>query len=530
MNRKNKPLFSRMAANANANANANNSNGSGPSVPRTLTGLSHALSAYTSPGTRKEYERHKVEEQCRLVLGPPNAERTCWLCGFPIGKWAKLNAETDGEKVYMKSPMLDRPVCEHVLPVKLGHGVLELLYLARDPISESLLHTEYEYAHNHCNYIKNATYFATLPLDATDFCELSLNEEKVDNVLERIFYDERKGSSQSSVVSIFYKGKWLTFPNPVQAYCFSNNIAAFTKDRDAYFETVWAPYAKRIILAKMDRVIKYIKKADSCDSDAAGAGAGARGTHFSGLKARLETGLPPLGRVAKVNGVPQYPGHVLARSPSINNILASMNAERLQAFQSENLLENVGTYVSNNSLRASPMSGSDPRSASPSTASPSTASPSSASPSSASLSNAPVVEEAKRRRRPRVAALAKNLSNNEGAAPVLLTRSRRKIADKEVVVAKPRLQRQVGTRRLTNTNSSPASNGNTMAVRRRKGAFRRTVKAGNTGLTLEPKVNGIYVSGNTYPRKNNLKALGGIWRGNLKSWVLPIGTNTSTLE
>jgi hypothetical protein len=504
-----------------SNANENNSNGSAPSAPRSLTGLSSALAKFTAPGTRGEFERHRVEEQCRLVLGPPNAERSCWLCGFPIGKWARLAEETAGKKVSMENPMLDRAVCEHVLPVKLGHGVLELLYLARDPISERLLHTEYEYAHNHCNYIKNSTYFATLPLDATDFCELSLNEEKVDKVLYRIFHDERMGA-QSSVVKILYKGKKLRFPNPVQAYCFSNNIDSFTADPETYFATVWAPFAKRLILAKMARVIKYIKEADMC-----GEAAGERGTHFAGLEARLREGLPKMGRYPKVNGVTQYPGRVLTRSPSINNILAGMNAERLRAFQAGNLLENVGSYLSNNSNSGSP-SGSDPRSASPS-----------------SPNESPVVRKkaAKQRRKPAVAALARNLSNNEEAEPsVIITRARRKpteaeraagAGEEEPVVAKPVLHRQLGTRRLTNRSTSPENNRNTntMAARRRRGAFRRTAKASTRGrLLLEPKANGIYVSGNTYPRKNNLKALGGLWRGNLKQWVLPVGTNTSTLE
>jgi len=501
------------------NANGNNTNNSGPSVERTPTGLSTALAKFTSPGTRREFERHSVEEQCRLVLGPPDADRNCWLCGFPIGKWAKLAEETAGEKVSMANPMLDRAVCEHVLPVKLGHGVLELLYLARDPISERLLHTEYEYAHNHCNYIKNSTYFATLPLDATDFCDLALNEEKVDKVLYRIFHDQRKGT-QSSIVEIQYKGTRLEFDNPVQAYCFSSDIAAFTADPEAYFETVWAPFAKRLILAKMARVINYIKEADLCD--AAGA---ERGAHFAGFETRLREGLPKMNRYPKVNGVTQYPGRVLTRSPSINNILAAMNAERLRAFQSENLLENVASYVSNNSSRASP-TGSDPRSASPS-----------------SPNESPVVsakkKAAKQKRKPAVAALAKNLSNDEAAEPVVMvTRARRRAAaedarsragEEAVVRSKPVLRRQLGTRRLTNT--SPSNNNSTMAERRRRGAFQRTAKASTRGrLLFEPKANGIYVSGNTYPRKDNLKALGGIWRGNLKQWVLPTGTNTSSLE
>jgi hypothetical protein len=48
-------------------------------------------------------------------------------------------------------------------------------------------------------------------------------------------------------------------------------------------------------------------------------------------------------------------------------------------------------------------------------------------------------------------------------------------------------------------------------------------------LTAEEAANGIYISGNTYPVKNTLKELGGVWVPTAKKWKVPLGTNISGL-
>jgi hypothetical protein len=50
------------------------------------------------------------------------------------------------------------------------------------------------------------------------------------------------------------------------------------------------------------------------------------------------------------------------------------------------------------------------------------------------------------------------------------------------------------------------------------------------GLKAEERRNGIYISGNTFPVKNTIKTMGGIWDRNTKQWKLPLGTNLSPLS
>jgi hypothetical protein len=498
----------------------------GPPVLRSTTGLSRALEVYTDHGTRKKYERHSVPDQCKYVIGPPGPKTTCWLCGFPIGKWAQISERSDGEQVFMPRPMLDRAVCEHVLPVKLGHGVLELLYLARDPISEQLLHTEYEYAHNHCNYIKNEIYFVTLPLDATNFCELQVQEERIDKVLELIYFGERgqESSSQASVlwVKMNEDEEWIRFPNPVQAYCYSENSELFLADPEAYYEEVWKPRTKRLILAKMARVLGYIKLADFCNEAEAVANE-RRGAHFAGLAKRLEKGLPALNKSKfKVRNattgklVTQYPGRVLARSPSFSNILTTVNAsQRPAAFESSNVVGRLAAYLANNSvLNARETAVSDAALAAA---------------GAGAFSNFVEATPVKKTRRVRKVntSPASTTRNNS-----ISYRTRGRVR-KEVNANEEELNLRAAAAAVANALAAAGANmRNSPAMRTRSrlrniGSNRTRVARGR--LTAEEAANGIYISGNTYPVKNTLKELGGVWVPTAKKWKVPLGTNISGL-
>jgi hypothetical protein len=49
------------------------------------------------------------------------------------------------------------------------------------------------------------------------------------------------------------------------------------------------------------------------------------------------------------------------------------------------------------------------------------------------------------------------------------------------------------------------------------------------GLKTIATLNGILISGKTYDVKEQLKALGGVWQPEEKSWLLPSGTDLSTI-
>ena len=514
-----------------------------PPILRSTTGLSRALELHTKHGSRKEYERHSVPDQCKYVIGPPGPRTTCWLCGFPIGKWAQIDERSESQQVFMPRPMLDKAVCEHVLPVKLGHGVLELLYLARDPMSEQLLHTEYEYAHNHCNYIKNELYFVTLPLDATNFCDIHVMEERIDKVLEQIYFSERgsEASSQASVlwVKIDEDDNWIRFPNPVQAYCYSENAERFLEDSQAYFEEVWKPRAKRLILAKMERVIRYIKLADFCGESEAVANE-RRGSHFAGLFERLRKGLPALNKTKyKVRNattgklVTQYPGRVIARSPSFSNILSGMNeSERPAAFGSRNVATRLSPYLSNNALQE--RENAVTNLAREVAYDASLAAAGAGAPSE--LVAATPVKKTRRVRKVNVSPASNTTGNTIGSR----TRSRLKKAGN---VPSPEEVEEVGAVDLAAAAAALAAAERRAAVEanvRNSPAMRTRSRARNLvankptrkargRLVAEEAANGIYISGNTYPVKNTIKGMGGIWVPNAKKWKLPLGTNISSL-
>jgi hypothetical protein len=300
--------------------------------------LGMALETYTEHGTRNKYNKHAVTFQCEAVLGPvKGTPRTCWLCGFPIQHLTLLRDKMNKPVFSIKSPMLDKATCDHVLPVKLAHAILELLYITEDPTNSALLHTEYEYAHNFCNIYKSDEYFVSLPLGSRNLCSLEIKHDILNQILRRIFYKQRgdPNSSQYSGVKTVYKGQEITFPNIVQAYCFTSDPEAFLEDPNRFFRQRWFPSAKEMITRKIENLIRYVKATDGCAKEEPGL-------FFKNIPTRLLEGRVNLPKgfkgpaIHRLKGAPARRVAGIQRSPSFENILAATPIEkRIIAFSAE---------------------------------------------------------------------------------------------------------------------------------------------------------------------------------------------------
>jgi hypothetical protein len=517
-------------------------------IARSPSFLAKALKNYTESGTRGLFERHAVGFQCEAVIGPVGKGRICWLCGFPIANLLALRNDENKPVFTVDTPMLDRAVCEHVLPVKLGHALLELLYLARDPVYGTLLHTEYEYAHNFCNIIKGANYFATLPLGSTNFCDLSINEDVVNEFLRLNFYTQRgaPGSSQYSLVSTFYKGREIEFINPVQAYCFASSPSEYLVDSDAFYRDKWFPRAKKLIMDKMNRLVSYIKEIDNCAKNN-----NSKGLHFSGVESRLRTGLPALKRGLKgptpATLEDKFPAEferykkvlALQRQASAEELLKGYsNEERLLPFRTPSF---SGYTINNSNLlpRSRPSSGETKKSKG--------SRKSKSSNESARVS--PVEDALAAERNAGLAALAVEEAEAEEAAVAVEEAEAEEaaVAVEASRVLRPRLARQLGSRKLVNRSNSSNSNYKNTSSSENEGvalrsAFSRRAakpkpKANNTrrsfkkGLRIAPKENGIYITGKTFNYKNNIKKIPGYkWDSTKKAWVVPLNANLSPIQ
>ncbi len=299
-------------------------------LPRSPSELGLYLKAFTEEHTRGKYNKHKVSFQCEAVLGPVKGTvRTCWLCGFPIQHLTYLRDRTGKPVFNIATPMLDKATCDHVLPVKLAHAILELLYITEDPKHPALLHTEYEYAHNFCNIYKSDEYFVSLPLGSRDLCSLEIKDDILNRILKRIFYKVRgtPESSQFSGITTEYGGKTLFFPNIVQAYCFTSDPEAFLASKKRFFEERWFPSIKAMIVRKVENIIQYVKEADGCLTPE-------QGRLFKGAPDRLLAGRENLPKGFKGPSVHHLEGPSarrvkrLQRTPSFEMILATTPDER----------------------------------------------------------------------------------------------------------------------------------------------------------------------------------------------------------
>ena len=126
------------------------------------------------------------EVQCQTMIGPFNKGDLCWLCGFPIGV-IKENKIVKHVNEYM-----DSNVCEHVIPIHLASvltGIVDSDIRQREQVSileERLLHSEYEYAHHYCNYVKNDFSFLSIPYGTNQPLHLTNNPDQENIVLENL--------------------------------------------------------------------------------------------------------------------------------------------------------------------------------------------------------------------------------------------------------------------------------------------------------------------------------------------------------
>lgn len=222
--------------------------------------------------TRDQFEQvSNVHKQCREVLGAPAANQLCWLCGFPLKGLIGM------EGIVIKTEMLDKPTCEHVLPIKLAIGLTGLWEDQKEAIGgkgisakaeSDLLHSEQEYAHNYCNQIKNKVFFLSLPYpvannssDLKSFCRIIVNENKINELLDNL-YTGYLGGKQDSFVERRGARRNEIYKNLVAA-----QIAVSGSSPGA-----WKERQRDLIIQKMNRMIRQIQVADDCFGDSSQKG------------------------------------------------------------------------------------------------------------------------------------------------------------------------------------------------------------------------------------------------------------------
>ena len=207
-------------------------------APRTGSEISKSLQEVKKL-TRGHFEKEDVTRQCSSVLGgiPLKTIETmdkatfesdfepdgqggapfCWLCGFRVFGLLNKNYLQGGQsgvrQINVIKPMLDKATCEHVLPIKVAIGFSQLYQrtvLSRVAGNQDdyfrRMHTEYEYSHNYCNFVKNDTYFISLPEGSTNFCNLKINENKIRECLDEIIDGRRTGDHNSKVIVTYDDG------------------------------------------------------------------------------------------------------------------------------------------------------------------------------------------------------------------------------------------------------------------------------------------------------------------------------------
>jgi hypothetical protein len=283
-----------------------------PAAARVLTGFAQAI--VDSQGmTRGDLEdESKVMNQCQAVLpeinvlnypdtkndtkrtealqrifGPYRGFATCWLCGFPVGhtsflKYLQANPgpqtipiqslefaawtfeyktsvySSSGKKRVRKHPnndVFDRATCEHVLPIKLAVGTLGLAFEKGYQTTLGLdVHTEYEYAHNYCNYVKNNSYFVTIPLNQTNFDNMTINKNKVVTFVNTLVDNARGENATFMDGRVNINGNVLA--NIVQAYLYITNN--YTPEAIAKYKNMIAT----AINERTERMIHHIQQID----------------------------------------------------------------------------------------------------------------------------------------------------------------------------------------------------------------------------------------------------------------------------
>jgi hypothetical protein len=265
-----------------------------------LSGISMQL-ARLNDKSRDAFEAEsKVMKQCESVLPPINTYpevnhelfgrysgfARCWLCSFPVGHTSFLRylqqnpigrpiipitslafaawTYKSGSAKYSSSSrvrdapdndIFDRATCEHVLPVKLAALTLGLAQVRSIGLD---VHTEYEYAHNYCNYVKNKTYFITLPLTDRTFDNLTVNPAKITSFVDSLIYEARGEGAQFMDGRVSVNGQ--VFSNIVQAYLY------IAQRSDAANTAIYKNLIIRAITERTQRVIDRMKVIDQRSS------------------------------------------------------------------------------------------------------------------------------------------------------------------------------------------------------------------------------------------------------------------------
>ncbi len=271
---------------------------------RQLTGLESTI-YNMKKAARGDFETTGVHKQCEAVIGPPDVNTLCWLCGFHVDSINNIERLSEGTiQSEVKTPMLDKATCEHVLPIKLAY-TLATLYQNKEltkppPNLDKLLHTEYEYAHNLCNFAKLDNYFLSWEdfYKGRDFCSLTVNEEKINNFLMELINYTRSGKHTSQIGLTFPDVGQAQLPNLVQAnlmiYAYNTNRNWFDPavQRDIIQEWLHKRFA--VIKAKIEGLIEYIKEADDCGGALQGRWSKSMTDRMKGAKGASSMACAPL--------------------------------------------------------------------------------------------------------------------------------------------------------------------------------------------------------------------------------------------
>jgi hypothetical protein len=162
------------------------------------------------------------------------------------------------------NPIATKPACEHVLPVRIASfltGLASPFGTGSRGIQGFDRKLEYEYAHNYCNLVKNDSYFLTVPNDdvagATNWCNMDINIDKINQFLQKLYTSHWKGELDSSIT---YNG--IFYPNIVAA-----GMAILYP---GHSPQEWAQAAGTMIYNRMLAVMNQIKLEDKCGTPEAG--------------------------------------------------------------------------------------------------------------------------------------------------------------------------------------------------------------------------------------------------------------------
>jgi hypothetical protein len=153
---------------------------------------------YNKHEVRSIWEHLEPVEQCTSGVGQ-EAGHKCWICGFEIPDVLYGDAK--------------KPECEHILPIAQGVTFLTLYaYENVEKIDQRVYQLEYDWAHSHCNQVKNDDVYFKNNLDRSGLPQP--DESKFRNLLDRILTSDRTGSESfvkelNIKVNLLKKDNWL---------------------------------------------------------------------------------------------------------------------------------------------------------------------------------------------------------------------------------------------------------------------------------------------------------------------------------